>query len=332
MNVVISLKKKLFSVFPIQITENIFPKCKSCIDIVSFDVGTVNLACVKTRFCADNKSCCVVNCVLMDIKHPEESLSADKHHECGDKRKKPEYVEPFPSNPLSEKKIIISEFHKKFLQVSENKSETYEDDILRLPFALEMIEWAYDSDVDHVIIEIQKRDNILMRIVGYSIMTFYQTQRWIRIKNSIPELKSLSENAKITMFPSTLKLSAEILTILSQSWNLVLTGETGTPYVEDKVQKEKVQEKIEIEEVEILNEKAFLKKSSHSQRKTTSILVVANLFKSCHVTQRTHPFRHWLETQRREKNNICDALLQSFAWIVKNEQEPRMQKIKKKKE
>lgn len=87
--------------------------------------------------------------------------------------------------------------------------------------------------------------------------------------------------------------------------------------------------------------------ATHGTKKTSAVRVLEHLFAPVdhdahnsdalagtesrrHDGEGQHPMAHWLDSQRAEKHNVCDAILQAFAWLIKHEQEPAMQRIRKK--
>jgi len=82
--------------------------------------------------------------------------------------------------------------------------------------------------------------------------------------------------------------------------------------------------------------------ATHGTKKTSAVRVLEHLFApatdcgtpghdasvASEIGQ--HPMAHWLDSQRAEKHNVCDAILQAFAWLIKHEQEPAMQRVRKK--
>lgn len=377
-------------------TSRPFPKTSSCIDVVSYDVGTTHLAVARLRFDRDNMACCIVEGALIDIYNPWDSLKLDIKFGQGNQRKngKPDHVEPFSAQtwpPLRGKQIVhpnsetdkhLRKFHENVLQ---QKKETREEakteslqwahDVEVLSLALHWIPWIHGSDIDHVLFEQQQHDNTKMRCISYCLLDTYQNRRLLAI--SLQEkgrIASVGEKTVLELFPSTLKLSPKIINLLLQSW--IVMPSKSCSYKEPKKapaskrtileqhqqqarEKQQTGEKEEegvkvksLQEIEDARKQRaknnrnntmlhddLVDHATHGTKKQSASRVLTYFFKPKPIksdngseipSKIQHPFYNWLMTQRAEKHNVCDAILQAMAFIIKNEQQPRMIRQRKK--
>lgn len=365
----------------ITVAAKTFQKTTSCIDIVSFDVGTTHLAVARLRYDRQRFRCCIVEAALIDIYNPWQSLRPDKQFRSSEKsrkQRKPAHVEPFsgaewPAIPAKEneeeKQQELYRFHAEMLEKKRikraeetNEALQWTHDVEMLSLALHWVPWLHDHQIDRVLVEQQQYDNTKMRCISYCLLDMFQTRRLVALSLCpAPLVPSISKEATLELFPSTLKLSQWVINVLLQSWT-VLPDPTllySAPKEEEKEEDEEEDDDGDgeeekgvtvrtLEEVEEARKQRAKKNrnntmlhddlvdhATHGTKKQSASRVLTYFFTPRSPTpdrkpDRQHPFHNWLTVQRAEKHNVCDAVLQAIAFIIKNEQQPQMVRQRKK--
>lgn len=262
-----------------------------------------------------------------------------------------------------QEETVVQAFHRRMLREKQTLreqantlSQQWMHDVELMPFALHLVPWLHDTSIDRVLVEQQDQINTQMRCIGYCIFDIFQTRRMLALEHPMVPIASISEHAALELFPSTLKLSQWVINVLLQSWRVYTDASLAydAPAChdddddddddDDKEANERrgeagVRERsVEVVERERKRRKKaaavkthddLVNHASHGKKKASAVRVLTHLFTPDRRAQHQHPFYHWLSVQRSEKHNVCDAILQAFAWIIKYEQEPQMERIRK---
>lgn len=223
----------------ITLTTNIVPISDTSIDILSFDIGTINMGIAKMRYDFVTKRLCILNAMLMNIFNPFQTLNEnDKEVDTQTKftvdayyASEPASVEldqgnkEFSTKQLqSRKRARVTEKTEKVLEFV---TDTYpENTAKRRRKALEQpqitkslannwaligaqLSCAFEAhkfinsldEVDFIIIEQQQRTNVLTRAICMSIVTYYETKRQLQPQVNKRFRSSATEHALWTMGP-----------------------------------------------------------------------------------------------------------------------------------
>lgn len=327
------------------LTPRPFAKTSACIDVVSFDVGTVNLGCVRVRYDTAAHRCCLVHAMVLDMYEPRRSLGADTAFRAGAqsvRARKPTHIEPFdgdcwPDPPPAPPPLPSAhqEHHAHLLDAARREREApkrkqraavlWELQFQLLPLALDHVPWLQDDAVDRVLVEQQQYDNTVMRCVSYAIVSYYATRRSARLLVSdpapaaAPAAPAVSTKCHLQIFPSTIKLSKAYINALGRTCQVQALAEPLAASLLHMVRPAAqasggAQHNDEGDTDEAVGSNlhdALVSHASHAHKKASAARVLGKLFDA-----HTHPFGHWLESQRQAKHNVCDALLQALAWIL----------------
>lgn len=329
------------------ITTRPFAKSRSSLDIVSFDVGTVHLGVVRVRYDTQLHRCCIVEAAVVDVYAPRASLRGDEEFRAGAAsaraRRKPDRIEPFhgstwpdapqPAPPLAD---AHAEQHQQLLDVAQRErsapkrrqraSVLWELQFQLLPLALDCVPWLHDADIDRVLVEQQQYDNTVMRCISYAIVGYFTTRRSALVLQAADpdadlQRRALGRHCALQIFPSTLKLNKAYVNTLTTTCavdtlseplhaSLLQIVRPGSASSASSAQARAESTDDDVEPASNVHDE-LVSHASHAHKKVSAIRVVDSMFDA-----HTHPFGHWLEAQRQAKHNVCDALLQAFAWIL----------------
>lgn len=327
------------------LTARPFAKTNPCIDVVSFDVGTVNLGIVRVRYDTAAHRCCLVHAMVLDMYEPRRSLDVDTEFRAGAqsvRTRKPRHIEPFdgdhwPDPPPEVPALprVHQEHHAHLLDAARREREApkrkqraavlWELQFQLLPLALDHVPWLQDDAVDRVLVEQQQYDNTVMRCVSYAIVSYYATRRSARLLAEAPSAvaSAVSTECQLQIFPSTNKLSKAYINALGCTCHVQTLAEPLTVSLLHMVRPAAqpiggAQDNDDTDSDETTSEAVgtnlhdlLVSHKSHAHKKASATRVLVKLFDA-----HTHPFGHWLESQRQAKHNVCDALLQALAWIL----------------
>jgi hypothetical protein len=274
-----------------------FAKTTDCIDLLSFDPGTVNLAVTHLRVDKRQYRFCILHAALIDISQPRDCFAYPQP--MNGRARKPERVEPYTCRypqPLVhgvDKPVLpLSAAHNTVLCNPEPPV------LSAMPWALNCVPWIANVDaLDYVLIEAQDPNSAAMRAVQHSIQAYFETRNAVR-----------GATAPLIQFVNArLKLSDALVGTLGTHMRFLDDGRVDESLVNDDAQGNG--------NADIL---ALLDRANHDANKRSTNRLWDWLRRERDFGTQEHRFLAWMERQRAERHNILDSLLQAFAFCLDN--------------
>lgn len=317
--------------------------------IASFDVGLINLGVSETVWTPSLRHVHVARALLMNVYRPYESLQMEDNVRAaadpvaptatatatatatitmdltGDgegvppaaawprpvvvpvKRKKtpkpkkkappkrvakPKYVQPYgDGSGVGHSDLTDTEQHRQLLARTVTSktpaAEKWQRSVALLVRALDLMPWLLECDV--VLVEQQDPKNTSMRCLSYVLLSYFDVRRRERVARGLAQ-------QQLVLFPSTAKLSDRVVQWMGRTWSVETSDGTAT-------------RSMAALPTQVCTD-------TYAARKKSAPKIMSALFGSETDAVR-HPFGAWLRSQRAEKHNVCDALLQSFAYLCR---------------
>lgn len=239
--------------------DGVLPRSTTSIDILSFDIGKINMGVVKLRYDYSSKRFCILNKMLLNIRHPLQRLNENDTDQVGVEFP----VESFYAEPIEEARI--KQLNKTFSdkqQILRKRARVTEQTEFALQFAtgiypsnvakrrkakldsktisatleksgplkhaelveaLEIHAWISDiSLIDFILLENQTTNNGPMREIFAGIIVYFEMKRQLTIQRP----PHMSNNFHLAPFIKSCSASnklAEVTDALYINWKIEST-------------------------------------------------------------------------------------------------------------
>lgn len=231
-------------------TDAPFPPCDTTIDVVSFDIGTINMGVARVRYDYTSHRLCVLNAMLLNIFHPFQRLNEnDAEHDkdttfpvsayyaaatltdivaenrafsqqqllCRKRARVCENTEhalqfATDMHPSGTAKRRHTKFNQS--QIPATLADNWALIGAQLSLAIEAHRWMSQlDDIDFILIEQQDRANPKARAISLALVTFFETKRHLQPLSRRRPQTHMHEHAPTGSQPLSSPLSSPLVTL-----------------------------------------------------------------------------------------------------------------------